>query len=81
MGFSHRIRNCTYSAIKYAINMLIFVRQDLQDSLDFFLSFHLPAIGFAFRRVSDSPEFRNSETGTRKRAGPPAIAHSRPVRN
>jgi hypothetical protein len=36
----------------------------------------LPAIGFAFRRVSDSPEFRcphsglwKSETGTWKRAG------------
>ncbi len=39
MAFSHRIRNSPYSAIKYAINMLIFVRQDLQDSLDFFLSF------------------------------------------
>jgi len=24
----------------------------------------------SLRRVSDSPEFRNSETGTRKRAGP-----------
>ncbi len=37
-------------------------------------SFRIPElgsgrVGFAFRRVSDSPEFRNSETGTRKRAG------------
>ena len=55
-------------------SIYFFVRQDLQDNLDFFLSFHLPAIGFAFPVPTRNGAGQARRAGTKLRKTNPLAA-------